>query len=310
MRAPPKAFLSYAWESDELRAWVRNLATRLRTHGVDVTLDQWHTTPGDQLPHFMEDALRTNDYIVIICTPTYKLKSDGRRGGVGYEGDIMTAEAMANRNHRKFIPALRVGDWEQSAPSWLKGKYFVDLRDARFEQGYEDLLTTLLGTRQEAPPIGKPPALATRKPVPSMAAHPHPDDLIRILGVIVDEVTEPRRDGTPGSALYSVPFQLSRTPSSEWADLFVQIWNHPPRFTSMHRPGIARVIGSKVVLDGTTIEEVKEYHRDTLILVVKTVNEELEGLEERRRTEEERRGREREEHAARLRRLADDVDFS
>jgi hypothetical protein len=40
------------------RAWVRDFATQLRTDGVNVTLDQWEVQPGDQLPAFMERAVR------------------------------------------------------------------------------------------------------------------------------------------------------------------------------------------------------------------------------------------------------------
>jgi hypothetical protein len=51
----------------------------------------------------------------------------------------------------------------------------------------------------------------------------------------------------------------------------------------MHRSGIARVEGDRVILDGTTIEEVEKYHRDTLTLVLKHVNEKISRLEEDRK---------------------------
>ena len=61
----------------------------------------------------------------------------------------------------------------------------------------------------------------------------------------------------------------------------------------MHRPGIARVTGSRIILDGTTIEEVERYHRDTLILAVNEANAALEKIEaereRRRKLEEERK---------------------
>ena len=40
----------------------------------------------------------------------------------------------------------------------------------------------------------------------------------------------------------------------------------------MHRPGIANVYGATVTLEGTTIEEVERYHRDTLQLAVAETN--------------------------------------
>lgn len=117
----PSAFVSYSWDSERHKEWVCALATRLRLDGVDVTLDKWDTAPGDQIPAFMEKAIRDNDFVIVVCTERYKQRSDARQGGVGYEGDIMTAEVVANRNRRKFIPVWRSGAWPDAAPSWLAG---------------------------------------------------------------------------------------------------------------------------------------------------------------------------------------------
>ncbi|HEX7424849.1 MAG TPA: toll/interleukin-1 receptor domain-containing protein [Terriglobales bacterium] len=306
----PTVFISYGWESADHKKWVRDLALRLRSDGVDAKLDQWHTAPGDQLTEFMEREIRENDYVLIICTPDYRTRSDSRRGGVGYEGDIMTGEAMTSRNNRKFIPIVAKGSWEDAGPSWLKGKYHIDLAsDAHFERGYEDLITTLHGAREQAPPLGERPANlepkdrpATSKPILPSAPDTAPPvrEPLRILGVVVDEVTEPCLDGTPGSALYRVPLRLSHRPSSLWSELFLQTWNSPPRYTSMHRPGIATVTGDKIILDGTTIEEVERYHRDTLILCVAEANNAEEKVLERRRGEEALRKQRSEEHRSKV----------
>ena len=271
------AFISYSWDDDAHREWVRKLAERLRADGVDVSIDRWAAVPGDQLPAFMERAIRDNQFVVIICTPRYKHRSDAREGGVGYEGDIMTAEVLTSQNNRKFIPVLRSGAWSEAAPSWLLGKYHINLTGEPYsERDYEDLVRTLLGIRETAPPIGKPMAtIATktsRESGPSSAsANPQFED-VKIIRVVVEEITEPRNDGTPGSALYSIPFALSVRPPSEWVELFIENWDHPPRFTLMHRPGIASVEDATLTLHGTTIEEVERYHRDTLQLVVTETN--------------------------------------
>jgi len=110
---------------------------------------------------------------------------------------------------------------------------------------------------------------------------------IKILKVIPGEVGIPRNDGTPGSALYAVSFQISDVPSSIWVDLFIKNWDHPPRFTSRHRPGIASVIGDRIILDGTTIEEVEKYHQATLKEVVELVNKLAENYEKDLRRREE-----------------------
>jgi hypothetical protein len=151
----PKVFVSYSWDDEEHKNWVANLARKLREDGVETILDRWHAVPGDQLPEFMEREIRTNDFVLIICTPKYKKKSDNRTGGVGYEGDIIAGEVFVKNNDRKFIPVLAKGTWQEAAPSSLLGKYYIDL-SARVgrELRYADLLSTLLEDREQPPPVG------------------------------------------------------------------------------------------------------------------------------------------------------------
>lgn len=306
-RPTPKVFISYSWDDEPHKDWVKAFATRLRSDGVDVTLDQWHLQPGDQLPAFMERAVRENDYVLIVCTPTYADRSNRRVGGVGYEGDIMTGEVFTSRNERKFIPVWRLGaQWNLAAPSWLLAKYRIDLRGEPFsEQQYQDLLITLHGTRPVAPPI------VPRRPVPSARIPTAPQSFtfepIRILGVVVDEVSTPRMDGTRGSALYRVPFQLSRRPSAEWAQVFVHAWNHPTSFTTMHRPGIASVSSDKVILDGTTVGEVLETHRETLLLALGVANREVEVWERQKFEREQEQLRQKQEHKRQVRDAAEQI---
>lgn len=153
--ANPTAFISYSWESDEHRKWVRSLAARLRDDGVETVLDQWELAPGDQLPRFMERSVRESDFVLIVCTPKYQEKSDDRLGGVGYEGDIMAAEVATGADRRKFIPLLRSATWNSAAPSWLRGSYYVDVRGEPYsDENYSELVNTLHGLRDKAPPIG------------------------------------------------------------------------------------------------------------------------------------------------------------
>ncbi len=162
--AAPKAFISYSWDDDTHKAWVKELATRLREDGVDVTLDRWHAAPGDQIPAFMERAVRENNFVIAVCTPKFKERSDERHGGVGYEGDIMTAYAFTGGNNRKFIPVLRRGSWREAAPTWLVGRAKIDLGGEPYsESEYEELLRTVHGAREEAPPIGRRPNFGDKK---------------------------------------------------------------------------------------------------------------------------------------------------
>jgi hypothetical protein len=132
---------------------------------------------------------------------------------------------------------------------------------------------------------------------------------IRLVRIVTDEVSAPRFDGTRGSALYRVPIELSRQPGARWAQLFVEAWNHPSSFTTMHRPGIASVNGDRIILDGTTLEEVKTYHRDTLMLAVDAANKQVAADEEAERQAAERIAERQQSHEKDVRRLAEDITF-
>ena len=155
MASTTRVFVSYSWDDEPHKTWVARLAAALRRDGVETRLDRWHSELGDPLPAFMEREIRDNDYVVIVCTPEYRRKSDEGTGGVGFEGAIMTGEIAERGNHRKYIPVLARGGWSDAAPSWLRGKRYADLGTAeRYAAGYAELLRTLQGRKSEAPPIG------------------------------------------------------------------------------------------------------------------------------------------------------------
>lgn len=216
-----KVFISYAWENEEHREWVKALADRLLSDGIDAVLDQYDLELGDRLPQFMEQSVKSSDYVLIVCTPTYKHKADDRIGGVGYEGHIISGELFSQRNERKFIPVIKEGSVEDSLPAFLEGKLAIDLSDGGEPQGYNDLLATLYGVK-------KKPKVAPARHLPQISLERRQEEVedsepIRIIGIVVDEVGEPRNDGTRGSALYKVPFRLSRRPSFLWGQALREV---------------------------------------------------------------------------------------
>lgn len=132
---------------------------------------------------------------------------------------------------------------------------------------------------------------------------------IKILEVDIEGVGRPLNDGSAGSALYRVPIKLSATPSNLWAEIAVATWDRPPSYTTMHRPGIASVIGDCFILDGTTLEEVESHHAKTLRLVVEKANELTREAEERERIEKDRAEREVQAHAENIETVAKRIKF-
>lgn len=304
----PKVFISYSWEDNDHKAWVKELANRLISDGIDATVDQYDLQLGDRLPHFMENAIVNSDYVLIICTPNYKKKSDARTGGVGYEGHIISDELFSKGNERKFIPVIRKGSATGAMPSCLAGKLGIDLTvTADSEHNYQDLITTLYGANKK-PKLGKKPSYV-QPHKNTYNPNAKTEEPIHILGIITDEVTVPKMDGTRGSALYKIPFRLSSRPSEIWKQLFLQLWSFPPSFSTMHRPGIASVYGDKIILDGTTIEEVRDTHRATLILCVDEANKrEAQIIAEQKRKEVLEQQR-KNQHFDNVNSIADDIKF-
>ena len=300
----PKVFISYSWESKEHSDWVKSLADKLLSDGIEALIDSYDVSPGDRLPKFMESSIRDSDYVIIICTEEYKRKANNREKGVGYESHIISAELYNNHNDRKFIPIIRQGDFNTALPTYLDGKLAIDLRGNLFnENSYKDLIASIFKVKKK-PKVGiRPYYLDEYEPISIEGED------IKIIGIITNEVTLPRNDGTRGSALYSIPFRLSSKPTSTWSELFLRNWDYPPRFTSMHRPGIARVDSDKIILDGTTIEEVKQYHRDTLILCLEKTNEEEKQIRKREEQLKRKKQEERENHYRNIDDISKDIKF-
>jgi hypothetical protein len=165
----PSAVISYSWDSENHKAWVREIARRLRLNGVNAKLDQWHVKPGQSLTQFMEREIAECDHVIIVCTPNYYAKSLKRDGGVGYEQQIISGHIAAGVRREKFIPVVREGDFEPgpncAIPPHFAGIFAIDMRhEDAVEGSIELLLRTIFEDPEEAiPEIGQKPNWASRK---------------------------------------------------------------------------------------------------------------------------------------------------
>jgi TIR domain len=155
----PRVFLSYSWDGPDHQQWVKAFAARLQGEsGVEIIFDQWHLRPGDDKLHFMEQAVDDADFVIVVCTPAYAERANQRRGGVGYESMIITAELAERTSTNKFIPVLRVGAWPSATPIYLKNRMGVNLSsDPYDEEEYMKLLRTIHRVPVQAPPVGMRP---------------------------------------------------------------------------------------------------------------------------------------------------------
>lgn len=138
-------FISYSHDNDEHKNWVLQLATRLRSNGVDVLLDSWNTRLGSDLASFMERGLSKSQRIICICSENYVKKANGGKGGAGYEKQIMTAELIKDQNTEWIIPLIVNNTSDSKVPIFLGGRKYISFEDALlFENKYEELLRDLL----------------------------------------------------------------------------------------------------------------------------------------------------------------------
>jgi TIR domain len=304
-------FISYAHDDVDL---ARAIQERLEAAGFKVWIDEGALRAGDSLIQSIATAIHEMEFVVALITHA---SVDSR----WCQHEIRLAMTSGlNREGVKVLP-VRVGD--VPIPGELEDTFCALLNSGDLDAGVERLAADARShheDRRRARDAGEPlpttgameadsdaaVVAPTPQQGPALEAATQP---VRIIGIVKEGVSQPRNDGTAGSALYKVPLRLSRRPSSEWTQLFVQCWNSPPQFTTMHRPGIARVSGDTIVLDGTTMHELEEYHARTLRLCVERVNEQQAEYLERLRAQQERADAERQRHQQEIDEIADRLRF-
>lgn len=168
----PKAFISYSHDSDAHKAWVLQLASDLRTNGIDVVFDQWDLAPGQDVSLFMQRGITNADRVLLICSEKYVEKADGGSGGVGYERLIVTSEVVQSIDTIKFVPIIRNNSEKTKVtPVFLGPRLYVDFRtDLQYNTKLEELLREIHGSPALAkPPLGANPFSGTPVKAPNAA---------------------------------------------------------------------------------------------------------------------------------------------
>ena len=148
-----KVFISYSWDNETHKEWVKQLRDRLEGNGVHTILDRVDLKLGDSIPKFMEESIRKSDCVLLILTPSYKEKADERIGGVGYEDAIITGEILSGQTKKRFIPVLAEGSWDTSLPYWAIGRCGVDLTGRPYDEQEFTRLLSALREKNNAEPL-------------------------------------------------------------------------------------------------------------------------------------------------------------
>src|SRR5271166_2457060 len=177
MADAPRVFISYSWDSVDHTGRVLELADALRGRGINVILDQYvHPTPEEGWPRWMDRSLDEAQFVVMVCTETYRRRVMGREEpgkglGVRWEGSLIYNRIYNDKpSGSRFIPILlRPGSEPAHIPNPVQGHTYYrittfDLTDP----GYEALYRHLTDQPRTLPPeIGQ---LQTLPPLPQLQA--------------------------------------------------------------------------------------------------------------------------------------------
>lgn len=142
-----KVFVSYSWDGQEHREWVKKLVDSLEE--IEEITTVWDGYDLDSLidkNFFMENATHDADFVVAITTCPYKAKADERKGGVGIETFLMSAVHWTGMLKDKRSKIIAVQRELNSTPRYLEGHFHLDFtQDAQFPAKFEELVRLLQG---------------------------------------------------------------------------------------------------------------------------------------------------------------------
>lgn len=158
----PKVFISYAWGTDDYQRKVLSFASSLISDGIDVLLDKWNVSAGNDLNSFMEKSVvdPTVTNVLILLDENYTNKANQKMGGVGTETQIISQQVYASVEQRKFIPIVfeRNANGDVCKPAYLISRFHFDLsKEESYDKEYHNLVKTLYGVE-----VYKKPELGTK----------------------------------------------------------------------------------------------------------------------------------------------------
>jgi len=168
---PIRVFISYAHDSDEHVAAVRDFWVFLRGQGVDARLDLPAAERRQEWPSWMLEEVREAGFVLVIASPAYKRRGDGLAAagegrGVQFEARLIREFFYRDQfaGVERFLPVLLPGVPVECIPDFLSPVSATSYRVSSLSvAGCEALLRVLTGQPYEVePPLGTVPMLAPR----------------------------------------------------------------------------------------------------------------------------------------------------
>jgi SEFIR domain len=158
MKQPPRVFISYSHGSPEHNQAVLDLASQLRSDGIDAFVDRYIEAPVEGWPRWMNNQLEEAEFVLCFCSLEYRTSFEGKNIdgiglGVNAEGFFIMQDLYDNsERNEKYIPVvLKTHQYEKVVPGALRSfkRYF-------FPDEYEDLYRRITNQpRHVAPGLGE-----------------------------------------------------------------------------------------------------------------------------------------------------------
>lgn len=162
----PKVFISYSRDNPEHNDFVLAFSDSLCEYEIDVELDQYHLSPPEGWPRWMDRQIRDSDFVLMICTETYYRRvmgeeEPGKGHGVLWESNLIYQHLYdAGTKNEKFVPILVKDGRPAFIPTPVKGSTHYRINKPHMSDSeYEKLLRRL--TNQHSTPKPKPGSLPT-----------------------------------------------------------------------------------------------------------------------------------------------------
>lgn len=151
----PKVFFSYSHDNSTYKDWIRNFADRLRVEGIDVLLDQYELKLGSSNTHFMEESIENSDFVLLFLSKKYVEKANKRKGGAGYETQMVTGNIITEKNKEKFIPILIDIEFNE-VPTYLSGTNAIKIESLfDYNSEYDEIYKVITGQTIIKPKLGE-----------------------------------------------------------------------------------------------------------------------------------------------------------
>lgn len=165
MSEHPKVFISYSHQNAEYENRILEFANRLRTEGIDASVDLYEEAPAEGWPRWMETQINNSDFVVIVNSKSYfdKCYSDSSRSkGISWEVNLVYQHIYdASTMNTKFIPVFFEKEEEQYILTPLKSFTFYNVGE---KEGFDKLYWRLRGiSMAQKPPLGKSRPLPYKK---------------------------------------------------------------------------------------------------------------------------------------------------